>query len=474
VILFNDRYGMHRVYYYEGKDSFLFSSEAKSLLKVRPELRQIDAESLGQLVSCNCVLQNRTLFSNIFLLPGGAAWTWQNRNSVKKNYYFHPSAWEQQSPLEKEIFYPRLKDTFLKILPRYFRAEERIGLSLSGGLDTRMVIAGLNPMPGQFPCYTFGSMRDMLDIRIARKVADACNQTHHTIRLDHRFFSEFPRLAESTIYISDGYLDLCNTHDIYLNRLVKEIAPIRMSGKFGSEIIRNHTMFNGDGGYNRIFHADFRAHVRKSLETLAEMKHGHALSVALFKEFPWREYGKLSMEQSQLTLRTPYMDNDLVEVMYQAPVGIRSSNEVQRRIIAECHATLGTIMTDRGFFSGSYYPFSKLIELFYFSLFKLDYIYLFALPHWLTKLDSIFSSVSGGKQILGYQKFEYYRIWFRNQLSSYIREILLDKQTASRPYFDKHSIEKIVHGHLKGEKNYLNEINRAITVELIHRQLIDA
>jgi asparagine synthase (glutamine-hydrolysing) len=247
-----------------------------------------------------------------------------------------------------------------------------------------------------------------------------------------------------------------------------------MSGKFGSEIIRNHTMFNGDGGYNRIFHADFRAHVRKSLETLAEMKHGHALSVALFKEFPWREYGKLSMEQSQLTLRTPYMDNDLVEVMYQAPVGIRSSNEVQRRIIAECHATLGTIMTDRGFFSGSYYPFSKLIELFYFSLFKLDYIYLFALPHWLTKLDSIFSSVSGGKQILGYQKFEYYRIWFRNHLSSYIREILLDKQTASRPYFDKHSIEKIVHGHLKGEKNYLNEINRAITVELIHRQLIDA
>src|SRR4030042_2129197 len=41
VTLFNDRYGMQRIYYHEGKDEFLFSSEAKSLLRVRPDLRQI-------------------------------------------------------------------------------------------------------------------------------------------------------------------------------------------------------------------------------------------------------------------------------------------------------------------------------------------------------------------------------------------------------------------------------------------------
>jgi asparagine synthase (glutamine-hydrolysing) len=48
VVLFNDRYGMQRIYYLEGKDAFFFSSEAKSLLKIRPELRKIDLESLGQ------------------------------------------------------------------------------------------------------------------------------------------------------------------------------------------------------------------------------------------------------------------------------------------------------------------------------------------------------------------------------------------------------------------------------------------
>src|SRR5882762_7030291 len=37
--LFNDRYGMHRIYYHQSKEAFYFAPEAKSILEVRPELR---------------------------------------------------------------------------------------------------------------------------------------------------------------------------------------------------------------------------------------------------------------------------------------------------------------------------------------------------------------------------------------------------------------------------------------------------
>ena len=40
--LFNDRYGMHRIYYHESKDAFYFAAEAKAILAVRPELRRAD------------------------------------------------------------------------------------------------------------------------------------------------------------------------------------------------------------------------------------------------------------------------------------------------------------------------------------------------------------------------------------------------------------------------------------------------
>ena len=37
AILFNDRYGVHRIYYTETKDAFIFASEAKAVLAVSPE-----------------------------------------------------------------------------------------------------------------------------------------------------------------------------------------------------------------------------------------------------------------------------------------------------------------------------------------------------------------------------------------------------------------------------------------------------
>jgi len=96
TFLFNDRYGMQRIFYYAGKDAFYFSSEAKALLKVCPELREIDMKGLGEFLSCNCVLENRSLFKNVSLLPGASAWVFGQDDSLKKNCYFMPDTLEKQ------------------------------------------------------------------------------------------------------------------------------------------------------------------------------------------------------------------------------------------------------------------------------------------------------------------------------------------------------------------------------------------
>ena len=57
IILFNDRYGMGRVYIHEESDQFLFASEAKCLLKLRPHLRAIEPAALAQYMRFNCVLE---------------------------------------------------------------------------------------------------------------------------------------------------------------------------------------------------------------------------------------------------------------------------------------------------------------------------------------------------------------------------------------------------------------------------------
>ncbi|MDO9349669.1 MAG: hypothetical protein Q7U55_00325, partial [Deltaproteobacteria bacterium] len=84
-----------------------------------------------------------------------------------KNFYFKPDIWENQPWLEKEFFYKILKDTFAKVLPRYFRTNQKIGISLTGGLDTRIIMANMEMAAGKYPCYTFGGMyRDCYDVKI--------------------------------------------------------------------------------------------------------------------------------------------------------------------------------------------------------------------------------------------------------------------------------------------------------------------
>jgi asparagine synthase (glutamine-hydrolysing) len=55
-----------------------------------------------------------------------------------------------------------------------------------------------------------------------------------------------------------------------------------------------------------------------------------------------------------------------------------------------------------------------------------------------------------------------------------VKEMLLDPKTLSRPYLQAQKVEEIVQGHLKGDRNYTTEINRLLTLELIHRHLLDA
>src|ERR1700720_860358 len=127
--LFNDRYGMHRVYCHESKEAFYFAAEAKAILAVRPELRKADLRGLGEFISCGCVLENRTIFDGIQILPPGSAWVFRNGSLEQKACYFKPQEWEQQEQLDAETYYQQLREVFSRILPRYFAGEEKIGIS---------------------------------------------------------------------------------------------------------------------------------------------------------------------------------------------------------------------------------------------------------------------------------------------------------------------------------------------------------
>jgi len=474
VALFNDRYGMHRLYYHESKDAFYFAAEAKAILAVRPELRRIDPRGLGEFITCGCTLEWRTLFDGVSLLPGASKWIFQNGTLVRKEQYFDPSEWESQEQLEPELYYTEFKATFARNLQRYFEGQQQIGMSLTGGLDTRMVMSWQTRGPGSLPCFTFGSMvRENQDVRVARRVAEICKQPFHVIPAGPEFLSHFQHYAERVVYLTDGCVDVGRAPDLYLNEKVRQIAPVRMTGNYGGEILRGFRAFKAEDPLPGLFRPDLLSSVRQASATYAGLLRHHPVTFAAFKQSPWHHFGILALEQTQLSMRSPFLDNDLVQTVFRAPLSALLNDEPSLRLIAAGNPSLASVPTDRGVGGNYPGPLKAAHRAALEFLFKAEYAYDMGMPQWVARIDHTLSRLHLERLFLGRHKVFHFRIWYRDTLAEYLKEILLDTRSLSRPYIERKGLETVVLGHLKGNRNYTNEIHKILTLELIHRLFID-
>jgi asparagine synthase (glutamine-hydrolysing) len=477
--LFVDRYAMHRVYYHEAKEAFYFSAEAKAILAVRPELRRTDARGLGEFISCGCVLENRTIFDGIHALPPASAWVCRDGAVERKGQYFDPSEWENQDRLEPEAYYRELREVFSRDLPRYFNGSERIGVSLTGGLDTRMILAWWNAAPGTIPFYTFGgTYRDSQDVLVARKVAKFCRQSYEVIPVGQGFQSQFAHYAERTVFLTDGCADVSRAPVLYTNERAAQIAPVRMTGNYGSEVLRRMIAFKPAAPTSGLFHSGLLLSFGEARETYARIVQGHSASVIAFRQVPWHHWGLLALEQTQLSPRSPYLNNDLVRTTFRAPdssivkSSIFADNNDCLRLIADGNAALGKIRSDRGLggrggLSGALTR--TLLEV----TFRAEYEYDYGMRPAVTQVDHLLSQLHLERLFLGRHKYYHFRVWYRDALSKYVQEMLLDSRTLSRPYLERSAVEAIVRSHLKGNENHTLAIHKILSLELIHRLFLD-
>jgi len=472
AILFNDRFGLQRIYFNEGHDAFYFSAEAKAILAVRPQTRATDPQGLGEYLACGCVLENRTIFREVHVLPPGSAWTFRDAILEKKSSYFDPREWEEQEPLNSEAYYNHLREAFTSRLPRYFKGREKIGISLTGGLDTRIIMAWRKAMPGSLPCYTFGSMyRENQDVYLARRVAEICGQPYQVVTVDEKVLAKFPHYAERTLFLTDGCVDVSRSADLYNNEMARHIAPVRMVGTFGSEIIRSAVMFKPSIPKADVFRPELMSEISRAAETYRSQVRGNRTSVVAFRQPAAYHFGVLMLEQSQLTLRSPYLDNEIVRTVFRAPQVVQGE-DVRLRLIQDGSPALAHLRTDRGL-GGANPVVNVLNRAFLEFTFKAEYAYDYGMPQWVAKVDHAFAPLHLERLWMGRHKLFHFRWWYRTILATYVRDMLLDARTLARPYLERRAVERAVQDHLKGNRNYTTEIHRLLSLELIHRLFID-
>ena len=95
------------------------------------------------------------------------------------------------------------------------------------------------------------------------------------------------------------------------------------------------------------------------------------------------------------------------------------------------------------------------------------------MPQWVARVDRALSAFQVERLFLGRHKILHFRIWYRDALANYVRELLLDRPSLSRPYIERQELEALVAGHVNGDRNYTNEIHKLMTLEILQRLFID-
>jgi asparagine synthase (glutamine-hydrolysing) len=470
--LFNDRYGIERLYVHESNGETYFASEAKALLAVLPELRAFDEAGVAQYLAYGCTRGERTLFRGIYLLPGGSKWTVASGEVQTKSRYFRPEAWEAQEPLTGEDFLAEFSATFQRILPRYSEDEESVGIALTGGLDTRMVMACLPETETTHPCYTFvGETGLTLDARLAAQIADVKGLKHQVLRMEPDFLRDFESYLDRTITATDGCAGALASHEIYFNARARELSPIRLTGNFGSEIFSSVSTFKPLALQRELLSHECAAAVTSQTQRAVSEK-VHPVTFAAFHEIPWNLYGLLAAGCSQLTFRTPYLDNELVALAYRAPVAQRRSPLPALEVIRSTSPELARIPTDRGELLAATALGHVSRRVFGELTFKLDYYHKEGLPAFMRICEPLLKSLVA-LGLLGLHKFLPYRRWFQHELAPIIMERISTESVRSAPWWSPAAPERLARVHFAGRGNYVRELNAILTLEAVDRLLME-
>lgn len=472
-LLFTDRIGLERIFYYETADEFVFASEAKAILAAVPETRAFDLQGLGQFFSCGCTFGETSLYRNVGVLPGGSVLTWKKRAPARRSKYFDPSTWESLEPLEENAFLEALCAELKSTVGASARRPMQTAVSLTGGLDSRMIMACLAAPEGTVPCYSFGSMyRETYDVKVARKVAERCRQPHHVLVLGDDFLKNIAHYLNRAVFISDGYLGLSGAAELYVNGLAKQVAPGRLTGNYGGELLRGVRAFKSTSPKGGFLKAEMQSRVQSVIREFTRFSDKRPESFTLFVQVP-AGYGRYAIERSQVVIRSPFLDEKVISLIYRRPPRFTDGYDPSSRVIGLCRPELSTIPTDRGLLGTGRGPLRALLHLYREALFRLEYWTGQGLPDGLSRMSWLGAGVAYETLFRGRHKFQHFRTWMRNEIAPYVDAVLSGEEPSSlRAVIDAARVRDMFIEHRAGRRNFTEELDRVLTLVLAEKLLL--
>ncbi len=496
LFLISDRFGTRPLYYYYEENNFLFAPEVKAILKTKLNTR-IDYSSISDLFHFGHLFGNKTLFNNIKQLPPASYLIYRMGKIEIKNYWDFPEyaeAYEKIKFSRNEInnYIEEMQEIYAKAMKRQiFRNSSKLLIPLSGGLDSRYVIAYASALKtNPLVTFTFGpeNNEDQVYAKMVAREVDAQHKSFivqpGNIWEDAKYFSF---VSDGMSMINGPIQILPSLRDFSVRKEIL-IAAQMCDVLFGSTlerrrikylIGRDHFDGKSKGIITNIFNL-FQPDILQSifdksfLEKIDKQYKEIPLSYIEKYKRPLHSYFNLIMNEhgrrgtlggnllinTLYETRMPSYDNELVEFAYKLPVELKKKQFLYRKAFINKFPDLAAIKRE-----GVNLPISA-------SNIRLE------LKSYENKLIPYLKSTSASKVISKFSRWNKpsyvsYNEWFKNDLKQEMEAIILDKKTLSRGLYNENGLKGMLRQHSLPGVDHSRLIWQIINLEYFFRNFID-
>lgn len=492
VVVVADRMGTFPIYFAHRSGRFLFSPNQHPLLCDPQIPADLDRDALAQYMRYQQLLHDTSFFSHIKLLRGGRRLIYQvDNDTLTESPYWE---FDSEQPLLHNITFDNASEETTRLVvqavDRCSSAPGRTGVFLSGGMDSRIIVAALTHLGRSPSALTYG-LPQSRDAHYARRVAERAGLSHSFCeQTDGQWVRDYWR---PHLLLTDASHSWIHMHGIYALDAAKSCMDINLSGFAGDGPLSGHNLRDlylesrDEAAYSAaVFYGlthlenwpslteaeeqllyrpdvfnDIKGRAFSSLRAaLVPFAHyAEPIRTDLFMEYTVdiRHYSHyLGFKRAALEVGLPFLDPDLMDFVCRLPIAYRKGRRLSRAVLQRLSFPLSQI------------PYDHDEQL------PTNITALRSAHHFLTRLHR------RTKRLLGFEGpsrpmlHSDYETWLRTDLRDWAESILFDRRTTERGLFNSTFLQSLWNRLQQGkEVSIVGKMAPIMSYELMLREFVD-
>ena len=482
LLLISDRLGSYPIYWFKAPGRLAFSSELRAVLRDHPR-PAVDPRTVVDILTLGFPFGDKTIADGVHLLPSASILVYQwSDGTIRVEPYASLADSFRASGIDKHDYLQNLQRAFDTAMDRAVAGSHRYGLSLSGGLDTRVILSALDRRRVPVATFTLGG-KGCADEVIGHRLSQVAKSEHRFVELGERYCGDLPSSLRRMVSLTDGmYVSHGFTEMLALQAFEQSGFGVLLRGHAG-EIAKSSTAWP--------FHTDAKISRMTSTEEFVPYLFGrldsvyHARSAAGLFASPWADVlangnarhslehsvGNVPLSPSDLCsyvylheyhrrvtvpsleifrhvvdVRMPLADFDFIEAVFQAPSSWRDGTEIHRSLIAHNDRRYLRIRNPNTGAPAGAGPLSEAI---------------------FDKVNSLFRRLN----VYGYRHYHhFFDGWMRRAFLDGAEHVLLSADTLDRRIFGEAALRRLIDEARRGEMAHDHVLQVLTVVELWQRE----